>query len=281
MKAQQECFTCLQNQVMAKGVPLAWYQQRLDLIPKDSKGASLDLTPPQIAIDLYAKMACDLGVSDPFAEIKRHSIHKAHQMLEGLEWRDLDLQEALRLSAFGNVIDYGSASQFCIHDFDFAQEFKKLDFACFELEAFITKLQEARIFVMLGDNAGENLFDEILLRVLSRDFPQLVLYYFVRGGPIINDITLKDLREYKQCAGIFEVASVVDSGVRSPGFVYEDASLEARRLFDEADVILSKGMGNFECLNERTDKRVMYLLKIKCQVVAHCLNLPLGKMVFR
>lgn len=281
MKAQSDCFACLKRQVCAHPVAIEEYQSFLQSIPKDQNGASIALSPPQIAIGLYEKIARDLGVSDPFAHIKAQSIQKASQILQMLDLEVLSLEEALRLSALGNVIDYGSASQFCIQDFDFMQELSRMDFACFDFDRFQDALEGARSLVMLGDNAGENLFDEVLLRVLSRQYPSLELFYFVRGKPIINDITLLDLQRFEECKGIFEVAQVVDSGVKSPGFVYDDANTEAQQIFSRSDLVLSKGMGNFECLDERKDSRIFYLLKIKCQVVANRLGFALGKMVFR
>lgn len=280
MKAQKDCFECLKNQARVHGVEMDKYCTFLDEIPKNEDGESLKLSPPQIAIELYGKIAQDLGVEDPYAHIKTQSIQKAFELIQSLEVENLNLQEAIRLSALGNVIDYGSESVFCIQSFDFIRALEHLEFALFELEKFENALDGAKNLVMLGDNAGENLFDEVLLRTLKKEYPSLKLYYFVRGEPIINDITLRDLQIHDECRGIFEVAQVVDSGVRSAGFVYEDASLEAREIFDRADVILSKGMGNFECLDEREDQRIFYLLKIKCQVVAMRLGFALGKMVF-
>ena len=281
MKAQKECFTCLKRQAQVHQVDLHRCCAFLDSLPKDRNGASLELSPPQIAITLYANIAQELQKRDPFKEIKLKSIQRAYELLQSLKIENLGLQEAIKLCALGNVIDYGSASKFCIDSFDFAYELKHLDFACFDFLPFLEILQGAKTFVLLGDNAGENLFDELLLRVLKRDYPHLELFYFVRGEAIINDISLQDLQEIPQCQGIFEVTRVIDSGVRSPGFVYEDATDEAKNIFCAADLILSKGMGNFECLDEKKNHKIFYLLKIKCQVVAKSLNFSLGKMIFQ
>lgn len=281
MKAQSQCFTCLKKQAEIHSINLSTYLKFLESLPKDERGASMYCTPPQIAEILYEKIGNELGKKDVFVEVKAQSIKKAYEITQTIHAQDLSLQEALELCVLGNVIDYGSASPFEITDFDFAQELKKLDFGCFEISAFFEALQKASSFVMLGDNAGENLFDEVLLRRLKRDYPHLKLFYFVRGSPIINDITLADLQHFKECHGIFEIAEVIDSGVRSPGFVYTNATQEAQRIFDCADIVLSKGMGNFECLDEEMDARIFFLLKIKCQVVAQRLGFPLGKVILK
>lgn len=279
MKAQKECFTCLANQ--AKRLDPRSSLRDLENFPRDSKGASLTLSPPQIAVSLYGNLKRILQKEDLFKEVKAQSIKKAFNLLASLKSQDLSLQKALRLSALGNVIDYGSENAFCIESFDFLQALEHLDFACFEFEAFESMIKRAKSLVMLGDNAGENLFDEVLLRVFARDFPNLELYYFVRGEPIINDVVLQDLQEFEECRGIFEIAKIVDSGVKSPGFVYEDANLEAQEIFDSADLILSKGMGNFECLEGKKSSKIFFLFKIKCKVVARELKMPIGKMVLK
>ncbi|ANV98056.1 hypothetical protein BBW65_04225 [Helicobacter enhydrae] len=280
MKAKKECFSCLLNQARVWSEDVAGYQKLLDSVVRDESGASLWLSPPQIAIDLYGKIAKECQSKDLYQTIKQECIAKASALLKRFHTEDLSLEEAVRLCALGNVIDYGSASAFDIDSFDFASTLGQLDFCIFEFEAFVENIKRAKSLVVLGDNAGENLFDELLIQRLKREFENLDIYYFVRGAPIINDVTLADL-DSQECRGIFDIAEVVDSGVRSPGFVYEDATPKAQKIYDTADVVLSKGMGNFECLESMQDARVFFLLKIKCNVVAEVLGEPLGKMVLK
>ena len=123
------------------------------------------------------------------------------------------------------------------------------------------------------------MFDSAFINILLALYPKLKVYYFTRGAPIINDITLQDLHDNN--SPILEVCEVVDSGVRSPGFLYEYASLQAKELYDRADVVLAKGMGNFECLEDSADPRVFLLFKIKCAVVARFLQQPQGSFVLK
>lgn len=281
MKAQKECFECLLKQASVWSQCLDQYKAMLEQIPKDCNGASLELCPPGIAIKLYGTLAKEKGVDDLYAEIKKECIQKAYKIVQTIDIDTLSLQDGIRISALGNVIDYGSASHFEIHSFDFKEAMQKLEFAHFDIQEFQSRLARAKNLVLIGDNAGENLFDEILLKILKRKYPDLNLYYFVRGYPIINDITMQDLKLHLECQGIFQLARVVDSGVRSAGFVYQMAAKEAQEIFDLADIVIAKGMGNFECMEEEKNEKVFYLLKIKCQVVAKILKLPFGKMVFK
>lgn len=277
MRAQKECFACLINQAKSWNPHIA--EKYLATLHRNEDG-SHSQPPPYLAIELYGRLAQDQGVKDLYKDIKLHCITKAHQLLENVNPSHFNPKEGLEFGALGNVIDYGSASNFEIHQFDFENERKNLEFACFDFEAFTQAIQKAKKIVVIGDNAGENLFDEIMIASLKTHYPQLEFFYFVRGYPIINDLTLSDLN-HPYCKNIFSLAQVVDSGVRSPGFIYTQSTLEAQKIYDNADLIIAKGMGNYECMEESKDSRVFFLLKIKCQVVAKSLNLPAGKMVFK
>uniref|UniRef100_UPI003FA2FCAD ARMT1-like domain-containing protein n=1 Tax=Sulfurospirillum cavolei TaxID=366522 RepID=UPI003FA2FCAD len=65
----------------------------------------------------------------------------------------------------------------------------------------------------------------------------------------------------------------------TPGLAFEQMSPSARELYEKSDCILSKGMGNFECLNERSDDPIFFLFKVKCQVVAEAVGATLGDIV--
>ena len=97
----------------------------------------------------------------------------------------------------------------------------------------------------------------------------------VRGNPIINDVTLKEAIE----AGFDKLCELVDSGANTPGFAYSRANSYAKKLFDEADLIISKGMGNYECLSPSHRKNICFLLKVKCEVVARSLGQSIGDII--
>lgn len=79
----------------------------------------------------------------------------------------------------------------------------------------------------------------------------------VRGNPIINDVTMKEAKE----AGFDKLCSLVDSGVNTPGFTYNRANAESKELFDSADLVISKGMGNYECMSPSHRKISVFYLK--------------------
>ncbi|MBX7490733.1 damage-control phosphatase ARMT1 family protein [Helicobacter turcicus] len=248
-----------------------------------------EIPPTLLAVLVYEKIAKILKNSSPYLEIKTKSIAQARiykqgfmQCLEEMLKQNLSAKEileyAVRICVLGNVIDYGAQ---CSFDLELeAKKILKEHFAHFALEPFMKKIKTARQLVFIGDNAGENEFDEILIVALKALYPNLKIYYFVRGAEIINDITLRDLQNSDST--LLTISKVIDSGVLSPGFIESLASIEAKEIYRQADVILAKGMGNFESMEScaRKDERVFLLFKIKCSVVRDYLKKNLGDFVF-
>ncbi|MCX2716326.1 damage-control phosphatase ARMT1 family protein [Helicobacter sp. MIT 21-1697] len=302
MIAQDKCFDCLQKQVENLCLALKPHNalsitQHIKEKLAQKATQTHTLAPPQIAIEIYQCVEQNLGISDPFMQIKQESMVRAHNICENLLasypapllertssgnlsvdsiYKRLDW--AIRMAILGNVIDYGSQSAFDFESADF--NFEEMIFGDFCLNAFCDRLERAKILLYLADNAGENIFDEVLISSLKEIYPQLHIYYAVRGKPIINDLTLQDMR-HPLAKGIERYCTLIDSGVRSPGFVYANACESAQKLYDEADVILCKGMGNFECLESYKDERLFMLFKVKCDVVADFCGVQKGIMMFR
>ncbi len=253
----------------------------------EKKGITLDrdreIPPTLLAVVLYDRIAQIAKNPAPYKQIKQQSIQKARVLKETLIQKlqviakENQLEFGLYCAVLGNVIDYGAEYAFSLEEE--CQRVFDTQFAYFHIEALKQRLWRAKRLVYIGDNAGENELDEILIRILKSHYPQLQIFYFVRGGEIINDVTLDDLR--RSGSGLFELCEVVDSGVPSPGFIEELASGESQRLFRESDLVLAKGMGNFESMEKaaQRDLRIFFLFKIKCHVVADYLQQKLGEFV--
>lgn len=278
MNLTQHCLTCLHNQA-CKTLALFDMECKVDFIPT-STTTTLACPPPKLAIEIYKQIAQRIHNQDPYAKIKKQSIITARQILSSIPFVN-DLEWGVKMAVLGNVIDYGSQKPFDIHTFGakFCEfDIDMIDFGVFDFETFKERLGQAKKLVYIGDNAGENEFDEVLIRVIKHFYPHLTITYFTRGKPIINDITLDDLAQTD--SKLFTICEVLDSGVESPGFLYDLANTQARKSYDEADLILAKGMGNFECLEDKKDERLFLLFKIKCQVVADFLGEAEGKFMF-
>ncbi len=236
-------------------------------------------SPPEVASYVYEEMAQLAGMDDLYEELKTHATQKAKGFIPHLEdvlKRSQDkLLTAIKIAVAGNVIDLAAEVSFDLHE-----ELEKIfetDFAVDDLKLLAASLQNAETLLYIGDNVGEHIFDHLCIQTLQELYPKLDIYYMVRGNPIINDVTMKEAKE----AGFDTLCYLVDSGVNTPGFAYSAANAESQRLFDNVDLVITKGMGNYECLSPSPRKNLCYLLKVKCHVVANSLELDLGDIVCR
>ena len=257
---------------------LGFFEKRGIILEKNR-----EIPPTLLAVVLYDRISKLTKNPAPYWQIKQQSIQKARLIKKTLRKKlktipkENQLEFGIYCAVLGNVIDYGAE-----YAFDLEAECQKIfdtHFAYFHINALKQQLQKAKKIVYIGDNAGENELDEVLIQILKAHYPQLQIFYFVRGAEIINDITLDDLQQSD--SELFRICEVRDSGVPSPGFIYELASIKSQRLFREADLVFAKGMGNFESLEKQAqdDSRIFFLFKIKCNVVADYLNQKLGEFV--
>lgn len=178
---------------------------------------------------------------------------------EILKARD-PLAQAIIYARIGNYIDFGAMQQVEKEVFlglfrD--QEKNRLDEKNYE--TFLKDCEKGKNFLLIADNCGEIVLDKLFLKELKKRFSHLELYVMVRGGEILNDVTMEDAEE----TGICDVAKVVSNGSIVGGTVEGMLSKEAREIFDRADVILSKGQGNFETLHG-CGRNIYYSFLCKC-----------------
>lgn len=219
---------------------------------------------------LYSKITSD---DDPFRLQKQLSNSVAAQLAK--EWQskvntDNDpFKLSLRLALAANIIDYGAASQF-----DLQQTIERVlnsPLAIDQTGLLREKIQSAKSILYLGDNAGEIFFDKLFLEVIAH--PNVT--FVVRGGPALNDATLEDAL----LADIQGIAKTITNGFNAPSTIPEKGHAAFRHAFDEADLIISKGMGNLEGLMHRQDNRIFFLLMAKCEVIADYLSVSKGSFV--
>jgi len=176
---------------------------------------------------------------------------------------------ALRLAIAGNIIDFAISTEFDLH----ATINKVLhsDFAIDNSDELKQNISKAKTVLYLGDNNGEIVLDKLFIEQLNH--PNL--YYAVRGAPVINDATMEDAKY----VGINTVAKVISNGYDAPSTIVEHCSTEFKELFNQADVIISKGQGNLEGLLGKTSKEIYFLLMVKCDVIADALHVKKGDFV--
>ena len=282
MNITTDCINCLLNQSIrvAKNLNLDEFKSKeLSKIAQESISKYSGVTPVIVASDLYPKMSYFIGSSDIYADLKAKSTKEALKLLREVEATLNNLEDrvkgAIKVSVAGNVIDFATPNQF-----DLSKEFKtvfKTPFAIDNQDKFLDKLKSAKSLMIVGDNVGEHVFDKLLLQEIKIAYPNIELYYATRGVPIINDVTMKEAKEI----GLDEVATLIDSGVNTPGLDYNRASSSFMEIYNSMNLILAKGMGNYEALDEVDDNRIFHLLKVKCNVVASSIGANLGDLIFK
>ena len=281
MNIDKECVGCIINQSVkvasAIDADKTLTSELVTTVSELSKDFSFEQTPPEIASYVYEEMALLAHKTDLYDEIKALSTQKALSFVplvqDHLKNSTDKLLTATKTAVAGNVIDLAAAVEF-----DLEEELEKIyhiDFTHDDTATLHQQLQDATNILVIGDNVGEHIFDYIFIQTLQELYPNREFFYMVRGKPIINDVTMQEAKE----AGFDSLCNLIDSGVDTPGFVYTRATPQAKRVFDEADLVISKGMGNYECMSPSHRGNICFLLKVKCDVVARSLSREVGDIV--
>lgn len=199
-------------------------------------------------------------------------------------------EKAVLAAVIGNYFDFG------IMGLEASDEDFKLKFTSFfekgldinDTKEMMNKLQKV---VYLTDNCGEIVYDREVLKVIKHiqrlqyendrkrnaeaATPELILV--VRGEPILTDATMKDADE-------LDMASVADriltTGSNAIGLILKETPSETIKAMDEATLIISKGMANYESLSdEKSVRPIAYLLRSKCEAIADSLGVEMGESV--
>lgn len=237
----------------------------------------LDDSPPVMAQQIHRIIREETGRSDPYEKIKARSTAFALGLLDEaralVEGSINPFKMALRFSIAGNILDFG------IHS-----KWDRLDLANFIEETRLKPLDDkavatlhnaakaARTILVLGDNAGETVFD----RLLIEQMPHARIFYAVKGSPVINDATLADAC----AAGLDQVAELIDNGTDAPGTILSQCSDAFRMRFDESDLVIAKGQANYETLSS-APRRLFFLTQVKCPVLARDLGEPVGSWIVK
>jgi damage-control phosphatase, subfamily I len=245
----------------------------LNVVGEMIKSIPMENTPPEIGNVIYQKIREITEVHDPYKEIKKANIDEALSLYPELKLlinkSEDRLLTAIRIAIAGNVIDLGVNKEFNI--VDDLKKILKQDFAIFDYEAFKNQLNKAKSILYLGDNAGESVFDKLLIEELGKP-----VTYVVREIPVINDCVIADA----VASGIDEVAEIISSGSTAPATILNLCNLEFIDRFENADLVISKGQGNFEGLSQ-VSRSVFFMLQAKCPVIARNLKVKENDIVLK
>ena len=281
MKIYLDCIPCFVRQSLDAARLATEDEQIHERVVREVLRLAADLdinqSPPVIGQQIHRLIRNLVDGDDPYRKIKRRFNNLALKLYPELRKQIISsndqLETAVRLAIAGNVIDFGVNGS--VNDSDLHKAINEsltADFEEVQLEHFRDAIEGAEEILYLADNAGEIVFDRLLIEQL----PYEKVTVAVKGSPVINDATMEDAR----LAGLPEIVEVIDNGSDGPGTILESCSESFRSRFRETDLVIAKGQGNYETLSA-VDKNMFFILKAKCPVIARDLGCEVGEMILR
>ena len=290
MKTYLDCIPCFFKQALeaarTAGAGTKTQKKILDEVARILPKISLTSSPPQIGRIIYALVGKITGENDPYLKEKKRSNELALDIYDRLTKRvalaDDKLLLAIELAIAGNIIDYGVKNSLNV-DAELVkilngeeEVIKKENKAIFDYVKFKRILKQAKRILYLADNAGEVVFDRILIeRIKSMDEGKEIIYA-VKEKPVINDALEQDAI----ACGIEKTAQVISSGSDAPGTVLSLCSNKFLSIYRRTDMIISKGQGNFEALSN-AKRPVFFLFIAKCPIIAKDVGCKVGDVILR
>ncbi len=270
MRANLTCINCMLEKAERNYLTYDQEEEGMLLFMKEVYGeianAHIQDTAPLIYSKINAILEKKFDVGDPFYTQKRHYnqflMRKEMEIYKRIQTADDQLKSALQFAMIGNLIDFGAMDE--VDEEKLESMIEQADEQILDaktLKYFRRELELNHKLVYLTDNAGEIVFDKILIQTIQRLYPKVEIQVIVRGGVALNDALMEDAEE----VGLTKIVPVMGNGTKIPGTQLGVINQEAQESIDSADFILSKGQGNFESLSE-TGKNIYFLFLCKCQL---------------
>ena len=270
MKANLTCINCMLGKAEQNYLNYDQSEDGLlhfmkEIYGEISESHELD-TAPLLYSKINAILENKFDIGDPFYTQKRHYnqflMLKEMEIVKRIQESEDQLMSALQFAMIGNLIDFGA-----MDTVDEGKLNKLIERAgdqnldSHTVKDFRQELELGHKLVYLTDNAGEIVFDKILIQTIQQLYPEVNIQVIVRGGVALNDALMEDAVE----VGLTKIVPVMGNGTKIPGTQLGVISQEAQDAIDSADFILSKGQGNFESLSE-TGRNIYFLFLCKCQL---------------
>lgn len=282
-----ECYPCSLNQILAIAELTHLNDAQTKILFEKAMQYLLDTHGKGVLVQHLVRYVTDTVIDmlgkphdfDPYLAIKSHSNEIARSYIpafrQAIGAAVSPLETALKIAAAGNIIDFGAVEH---ANLDIGAELESIDergFGIYNYDAFDQQLSKAQTLLYVCDNAGEIVLDKLFIEEIKRTYPAIEVTCAVRARPIINDALMDDAL----AVGLDEVATVITSGSVYPGTILEETTPEFQHLWDDADMIISKGQGNFETLLAVAPTKLFFILRIKCGMMARLSGTDEGNLV--
>ena len=278
MKSSLDCIPCFVRQALEASRFIsddpAVHEQVVREVLRMTAEMDLNQSPPLIGQMIHRRLRQITAIDDPYRQVKYRFNTMALAMLADLQ-KQVDnapdqLALAVRVAIAGNIIDYGVNGNLTEEEAQQVIGQMLCEPLLGDIDVFARAVGKANDILYLADNAGEIVFD----RVLIEQLPTQRITLAVRGNPVINDATRIDAK----AAGLDKIVEVIDNGSDAPGTILSDCSEMFQKRFDQADMIIAKGQGNFETLSN-VSKNIFFLFKVKCPVIGRNIQADVGTLV--
>jgi uncharacterized protein with ATP-grasp and redox domains len=282
MKIQPECVPCLLKRILFEAeLSTTDAKRRTKALRAACKLLSELYDPSEcsatIATKVHQAVYAALGDNDPYASLKETSTDVALSLVPKVTSLCADSQDPLRTSMvcaiIGNVLDFGIEGS-GIHPRMLEEVFDRLyaeGLGHDDYPLLRRRLMHARRVVLCTDNCGEIVFDKLMCAELKRFRPDLHITAIVKGAAVLSDATQHDAKMLKFDEVVDELFT---TGCFCVGVDFLRLPAKAGTALGHADIILSKGMANYESFSETSYRPVAYLLRTKCGAIARAMKLP-------
>lgn len=235
---------------------------------------------PEAMGEIWKIISAALHNDDPYREIKAYYNQEVQRLIPEIERLIQSSGDrrntALKLSVCGNLIDFAAKHKFHMETLnEKIRRLSSIKLAVDDSREMFHNLESAKTLLYLGDNCGEIVLDKMLIQEIKKENPELRVFYGVRGRPIVNDITRNDAKMVR----MDESATVISNGDGALGTVLKNASSQFRKIYEQADIVICKGQGNYEGLSDSIKDQLYFLFMAKCEVVSNPLHIPLMSIV--
>jgi uncharacterized protein with ATP-grasp and redox domains len=283
LKLNLDCIPCFLRQALQAVRFISddedLHQKVLREVAEELLESNWNATPPELAHKVHRIVKRLTNESDPYKKAKRESNNSVLKMYPALkkhiEESNDPLRTAVRLAIAGNIIDFGP-----LQDFNLEKTIKEVlsrTFSVDDYEQLKEKILNAKTLLYFADNAGEIVFDKLLVETILKIKNLEKIRFAVKGGPIINDATIEDAK-YIRLSNLPNV-EFLEMSNGEPGKWPERNSQTVKKWIIKYDLVISKGQGNYEGLSEHNG--LFFLLIAKCPVIASDLGVKVGDIILR
>lgn len=284
MKIQTECIPCLIKRIIFEAEQSTDDPKIRTAVIKNAVKTIAELYDPNecsitIATKVH-KIAYDtLGDIDPYKDLKDRSNKVAEELIPRIEElvkkSDDPLKTSIICSIIGNMLDFGieGASNNPEGLVDIFEEYIEKGLGYDDTEQLKDLLSKSKKVLLFADNCGEFTFDKILCRELKKAYPKINLTLVVKGESVLSDATREDAEKLNFAE---VVDTILDTGCFVVGVDFKQLPNDLEKALNETDLIICKGMANYEAFSETDYKPIAYLMRTKCTAIANSAGLPVN-----